>query len=218
MSENDLGAIIESLAALHHDIHQDEPGPQTVREAEAAIVKNGFQGLIMRLIVAGCSLRAIELSLFYFWHHLFVRSVNLEHEADGLPLEQTVREVVRLMRSITASIHDEGPSENMAALGDMVSQLKQAAFEMAEYPKSEEKIRADTEQVNTAVVNLINGIIDHGVHPNLVQNLLLYFWLRTSTIAENVDETLFQKIERNWVEVIDTFNPAYLAFIRAHVQ
>ena len=36
--------------------------------------------------------------------------------------------------------------------------------------------------------------------------------------AERLLEKLFQKIERNWVEVIDAFNPAYLTYIKAFVH
>jgi hypothetical protein len=218
IDNDELNDAMLRLAALHHDIHRDDVAPSGELEAQGAAVKEKIQSTLMRLILDGCNLRAIELSLFYFWHHLFVRSVNMEHEADGLPLDQTVPEVARLMQSIAASTHDAGPSEDMAALGELASQLKQAAFDMAEYPKSEEKIRTDTETVNTAVFNLINDAIGSGVHPLLVQNILLYFWLRSSTIAGNVDEKLFQKIERNWVEVIDAFNPAYLTYIKAFVH
>ena len=53
----------------------------------------------------------------------------------------------------------------------------------------------------------------HGVNPVLIQNSLLYYWLRTTTINHNVDESLFQKWERHWEAVVlqvDQFFKAWL--------
>jgi len=42
----------------------------------------------------------------------------------------------------------------------------------------------------------------YNVNPVLIQNTLLYYWLRTTTINHGVDETMFQKWERNWEAVV----------------
>jgi len=57
----------------------------------------------------------------------------------------------------------------------------------------------------------IHGLIavlmtECGVYPVLVQNSLLYYWLRTTTVNHNVDESLFQKWERHWEAVISQVN------------
>ena len=96
----------------------------------------------------------------------------------------------------------------------MVTQLKDAVHELEEKPKSQQEIRENAEKTNSAIYEFINLVVGHGVHPMLVQNVLLYYWLRCSTIRANADERLFQKIERNWPEIVEKFNSAYLDFIK----
>ena len=80
----DLEQAMRKLAELHRDIHQDDEAPKNIVDEQSAVVKDGFQRLIMNLLlyIDECSIRAIELSLYYFWHHIFVRNVDLEAEAD----------------------------------------------------------------------------------------------------------------------------------------
>lgn len=44
--------------------------------------------------------------------------------------------------------------------------------------------------------------INEKISASLIENIFLYYWLRNSVINANVSEHFFQKMERNWEEVV----------------
>ena len=210
----DINRIMADLSVLHDDIHRNDPGPQTEIEAQAAVVLDGFKRTLLSLILEECSPETIELSLFYFWHLTLTRNAGLEREAKTMQLDQALPVAARLMRDIAATLSDDGPSAEMMSLGDMVTLLKQAFHYVNKKPRNRQQIVVETEKANSAIAMSINSLLEHGIHPTLIQNVMLYYWLRISTINANVEEALFQKIERNWPDAVEAFNPGYLEFVK----
>lgn len=212
-NRKDLERLMAELADLHKDVHRDDPLPANEMEAQAAVVQLALQRTVMNLLTNGCDPKIVELALFMSWRRLIALTAGFDDEAMDVPFEQSLAVAAKLMRTITAEIVDDGPSPQMARLGDMVSVLKASYLDTAHDTLSQAQVSAQSEVVNITLVRVIGLLLDRDLHVTMVQNVLLYFWLRLSTINANVDEALFQKIERNWPDILYRFNPAFIDFL-----
>jgi hypothetical protein len=109
--------------------------------------------------------------------------------------------LIERLKQIAAQIKDS-PSEQMAALGSHVEALK-GDFQSLKNDSRLHDPRPHVEAANRGIHGLIAVLMTkHKVNPVLIQNTLLYYWLRTTTINNNVAESMFQKWERNWAFVV----------------
>jgi len=209
----DLDRLMADLAELHEDIHRDDAMPADETEAQAVVGQIALQRTITNLLSNGCDPKIVELALFSNWRRLIALTAGFEDEAMDKPFDQSLAVAAKLMRSIACASNEEGPSPEMARLGGMVSTLKASYHDTARDTLSHAQVSAQSEAVNIALVRVIGLLLNQDLRVSLVQDLLLYFWLRLSTINASVDEALFQKIERNWPDVLYRFNPAFIDFL-----
>jgi hypothetical protein len=96
-----------------------------------------------------------------------------------------------------------GPTPAMRVLGDNIQQLKDVLQALAAQPLSQADLLHHTDRTNRAAFGLVGACLDARIHPGLITHVLLYYWLRLSTINANVPESFFQKLERHWETVVE---------------
>jgi len=114
-----------------------------------------------------------------------------------------MRPLVALLKALEPTLVDAGPTPAIAELGANVQQLKDALQAFAAKPLSQADIVRHTDLTNRAAFGLVQACLDAEVHPALIANVFLYYWLRASTINANVPEPFFQTPERHWDTVVE---------------
>ena len=74
---------------------------------------------------------------------------------------------------------------------------------LAAQPLTQAEMVRHSELTNRAVFGLVQACLEAEVPPGLVANVLLYDWLRASTINANMPEPFFQTLERHWETVME---------------
>ena len=74
---------------------------------------------------------------------------------------------------------------------------------MGRYNKvPKETAREQTEEVNTAIVNVIGKCIQKNIHPKAIANALFNYWLRFSVFF-GVSERDWQKMDYYFVDILE---------------
>ena len=201
---SDAEAHIVELKKLYEQIHNNDAPPANKNEEQAALVLESMKAMLMLMVQNRVDSNVLELSLFYHWFRL-ITLVNRCEEADfnrwSSDLDCIMQPLIERLKQIAAQIKDS-PSEQMAALGSHVELLKSQFQRLKNNSKSDDP-RHHIEAANRGIHGLIAVLMTkYEINPILIQNTILYYWLRTTTINHNVDEGMFQKWERNWEAVV----------------
>jgi hypothetical protein len=86
----------------------------------------------------------------------------------------------------------------MAALGATVPQRKDAFQALAAQPLTQIAMVRHMNLTNRTAFGLVQACLKAEVHPGLIANGFLYYWLRTSTINANVPGPFFQTPDGHW--------------------
>ncbi len=203
----DIEQVMADMGHLHQEMNKDHIAV-TENEKQGLIIFSRCNGLILELLLEkDCGPQVIELSLFYFFHELFVRNNDMD-ELDENHLDINLPAAIDLMTNVAHTIQDSGPDENAKKMEAMISILSDQIGHPQE--QSKEKTATDAQEVNSTIMAFVNESINESVHPVLIQNALLYNWLRISIINAKAPESLFQIIERNWPQAVEMFDAFYL--------
>ena len=202
--------LLDEIRKLHDQIHANDPTPSSRLEHQAASALSGFQQILITLVADGIPPDMIETSVFYHWLRFTILSRGHEEarfEALAKDMHSVVSRLVKRIREILLSVDDEGPTREMQQLGSMLETLKKVVRTMGQQDLTRKEIERRGMQTTLAVAGFIQDHLDSETNPGLLENVLLYHWLRLSTINGGVDEAFFQKIERNWPTVVDGLHP-----------
>jgi hypothetical protein len=117
--------------------------------------------------------------------------------------------LVALLKALEPALTDTGPTPAMQALGDNIQQLKDVVQALEAAPGSQADI-LHTDRTNRAAFGLAGACLDARIHPEIITHVLLYYWLRLSTINAYVPEPFFRKLERHW-EIVAEHVGAFVA-------
>jgi hypothetical protein len=201
---SDADTHMAELKKLYDQIHKHDEPPASKSEEQAALVLESTQAMLMLMVQNHVESKVLELSLFYHWFRMITLVHHCE-EADfnrwSSDLECIMVPLIERLKQIAAQINDS-PSDQMAALGSHVEALK-GHFQSLQNDSGLDDPTPHAEAATRGIHGLIAVLMTkHKVNPVLIQNTLLYYWLRTTTINNNVDEGMFQKWERNWEYVV----------------
>jgi hypothetical protein len=213
---SDADTHMAELKKLYDQLHKNDAPPANKDEQQAALVLDSIKAMLMLMVQNHVDSNVVELSLFYHWFRL-ATLVNRCQEADferwSSDLDCIMQPLIERLKQIASQIND-APSEQMAALGSHLEAIKSHLHSLRSDAKLDDP-RPHVEAANRGIHGLIAVLMTkHNVNPVLIQNTLLYYWLRTTTINHNVDESMFQKWERNWeavVEHVDLFFKEWLS-------
>jgi hypothetical protein len=197
--------LFKEMRELHHRIHREDPPPADERERQAALVLDLMQRSVMDLVLEGMAPTILETALFYHW--LRFTTWNHGHseetfERGSQDMDSVMRPLILQLKEVAAAIEDEGSSTLMEALGERVQQVKNLYSSLAKPTLPRSEVERQSEVTLRRIFRLVVTCLDHKVNPSLLEGTFLYYWLRTSTINANVPEAIFQKLERNWPEVV----------------
>ena len=197
-------AHMEELKKLYEQIHKNDAPPANQSEEQAGLVLESIKAMLMLMVQNHVDSTVLELCLFYHWFRM-ITLVNRCQEADfnrwSKDLDCIMQPLIERLKQIAAQINDRS-SEQMAALGSHLEILKSQVQSLKNDSKPDDPSQ-DVEAATRGIHGLIAVLMTkYGVNPVLIQNSLLYYWLRTTTINHNVDESLFQKWERHWEAVV----------------
>ena len=202
--------LISQIRQLHGRIHQSDTPPKDEGEQQAAFVINSVREAILGLVMQGVTPRTLEISLFYHWLRLTTLNRGMSDEQFSVfssNMGAVMGPLIKRLQEIEPTLPDIGPTENMQEMGVMIQQIKDLFAASAARELSRAEIERHADMTNRAAFGLVSEFLDNEINPVLVENVFLYFWLRTSTINANVAETFFQKLERNWEEVVGRIRP-----------
>jgi hypothetical protein len=162
--------------------------------------------LVLDLLLQGVTPRILELALFYQWVRLSALLHGLSDaqcDAWTADMGAIMEPLVALLKDLEPTLTDTGPTPAMRVLGDNIQQLKDVLQVLAAQPLSQADLLHHTDRTNRAAFGLVGACLDARIHPELITTVLLYYWLRLSTINANVPEPFFQKLERHWEIVVE---------------
>jgi hypothetical protein len=148
----------------------------------------------------------LTLTLCYHWRRRTALLYGLSEaprEAWTADMGAIMRPLGTLRKELEPTLVDAGPPPAMAALGGNVQQRKDALHALTAQPLSHADIVRHTDLTNRAAFGLVQACLNVEVHPGLIANVFLYYWLRASTINANVPEPFFQTLERHWETVVE---------------
>jgi len=197
--------LIEDIAKLHTEIHSNEPRPANELEQQAAHIFSGTQRTLLELINDNVGIRTLELSLLYNWLRLAAlnRGYDEKHfDKFAADLGMVIERLVGEMKALDAELDDEGPTTPMASIGMKIQQLRNLFGEIDETHLPREEIARQTAKATAALFGFTAECLQKQMHPGLLESSMLYHWLRSSTVMANVEESVFQKLERHWPTVV----------------
>jgi len=199
---SDPDTLIAELGRLHRAIHRHDPPAASERERQAAIVSTGLQRVILELVSQSVHPTTLETSLFYHWLRMASITRRLDEalfNAWSADMGGMMQAVVLELRAFAAELPDDEPSEQMRALGGKVQELRELYTGLLQQPLPPlPDIERMADRTNRALFGFARECLDQAIDPGLLEGCYLYYWVRSSTIHENVPETLFQKLERHW--------------------
>ena len=202
--------LLSQIRQLHGRMHQNNAPPQNEGEHQAEFVINSVREAILGLVMEGVTPKTLEISLFYHWLRLTTLRrgmTDAQFSAFSSDMGSVMGALVRRLQEIEPTLPDTGPSQDMREMGVMIQLIKDLFAASAAQELSRADIERHADLTNRAAFGLVQEFLDNEISPVLVENVFLYFWLRTSTINANVAETFFQKLERHWDEVVKRVNP-----------
>ena len=200
----DADSHLAELKRLYDQIHKDDAAPANQNEEHAYLVLETTKAMLMLMIQNQVDSNVLELSLFYHWFRLATlvkRCRETDFDRWSQDLNCIMQPLIERLKQIAAQINDS-PSKQMESLGTQVQLLKELMHQSNDDSRLDDPTPS-AEAANRGIHGLIAVLMTkHGINPVLIQNTLLYYWLRTTTINHNVDEGMFQKWERNWEFVV----------------
>lgn len=204
--EKHLEDLMKESKNIHDRIHTEDQAPENEGEEIAAEVWQKTHEAVFSLIMDGAEISMMEMSLFYQFCQLNSLIRGLDGDAitgEASRMEALMKDLAQDLREVEASLVDDGPTEDMEALGAKLEVLKQAFHDNRKPPPAPEDLYQAADKINRALFGLVGGFLDKEVNPFLIQSAMMYYWLRTSTINAGVNEMFFQKLERHWPFVVE---------------
>jgi hypothetical protein len=199
---SDRDVLFAEIARLYRAIHRHDPPAASERERQAAIALTGLQRVILELVAQSVHLVTLESALFYHWLRLATLTRHLDEalfDAWSCDLGGVMQAVGVELRAVAAELPDDEPSAPMRALGGKVQQLRALSGGLLRQPlPPRADIERMTDATNRALFAFARECLDQAIDPALLETSYLYYWVRTSTLRENVPERVFQKLERHW--------------------
>lgn len=200
---------LSHIRQLHGRMHQHDTPPQNAGERQAEFVINSVRETIVGLVMQGVTPRTLDIALFYHWLRLTTLRrgmTDARFQALASDMEAVMGPLVSRLQEMAPALSDSGPTGEMREIGILVQHVKDW-FAAAARELSRAEIERHADMTNRAAFGLVTEFLNNDISPVLVENAFLYFWLRASTLNANVAETFFQKLERNWDEVVKRVTP-----------
>ena len=208
MGITDSELLIKKATKLSKKIKSAEPSPITKKEREAAIVMASIEKVLHNLIMEEIPCKIITLSLFHFWITLEAPMRGVKNDSsDNLPpyKERAILEIIDIIVKMLKKLPQYSETKTKKDLGKVINSLKSKMsvdeLDNVNLPRNE--LIAKTTRVNEKIYGNICELLKKSFHPVIIANVLFGNWVRLSTIANNMPEESYQKIEYYFTEIIE---------------
>lgn len=182
--------------SLENNALPDEPLTESQERNYQAYLK--IKELVHYLILEKIHPKVIQGSLFCQWLHMVsLFSATPEDYFNQLvsKADKLMIRMINRLNEISRLLTDDGPTEEMEQVGEMVEYIRSLVKERFNDPIPERK----TDKIPQLFLDLLEELKDIPVA--ILASHFLYFWVRLSTMESDVPEVYFQKLDRNWDEV-----------------
>jgi hypothetical protein len=197
--------ILDEITNLSKRIKAQQPSAITESEKQAAVTMDTLGKAIRELIMEHMSVKVIFLSLFYFWIILDapLRGVTKNQLNNwSTPLPEAVTHIINVIKSTVATLPNYTPTADMERLSTCVNTIKSfSSDEHIDSPLPAGELTKQVTVVNTLIHTVTSDLLKQYIHPEIITNVLLSYWIRISTINNNVSEEYYQKIEYYFSEI-----------------
>ena len=198
---------IDHLLELLQKWKSKEPEPITDQQKQAALTIAEFEECIQQLILEHhipiVIIQAILLNLWVL-HEAPVRGVR-QHKIDhwSMPLHKVVQKMMYNVQSTLDSLPDPEQTPDEHEFGETVRMIKaQISDDFFKHDLSEYESLQLCAFVVVHISQVIDNLIEHEVHLQIISNIMFARWLRLMTIHASIPETRYQKMEYYFAEVI----------------
>lgn len=200
------GDLYAEIAAQYHYLHREDPRPEGDAERQADFAHSALRGRVIELVSDGVPPEIVETALFRYW----LRVAAWNHDVDDGPAETSsdlagnlAEELFDLLEETAAAIVDDGPTERMRDLGLLLDEARGACSAIAR-PRPLRRREAERQKKESldSFARFLDECVVRLVHPGFIESAFLYCWLRTHTTTIGAVEEFFQRLERNWPEVL----------------
>jgi len=195
----DVSNVLNELAEISQRIKSQELPATTPLQKQAAIVMATIEKEIINLVMEHTAIKLILASLFYFWITLEAPLCGVNEKALdnwSMQLPEAMDRIINVIKTTLKNLPNHKPTADMKRLGEKLNTIKSLI------PDSEidrkllpNELVMQATMVNTRMHTAIADFLKQSFHPEIIANVLLNYWIRTSTINSHVPESYHQKIE-----------------------
>ena len=198
---------IDHLLELLQKWKYKEPEPITDQQKQAALTIAKFEECIQLLILEHhipiVIIQAILLNLWVL-HEAPVRGVR-QHKIDhwSMPLHKVMQKMMYNVQSTLDSLPDPEQTPDEHEFSEAVRKVKtQISDDFFKHDFSEYESLQLCAFVVVHISQVIDNLIEHEVHLQIISNVMFARWLRLMTIHVSIPEIRYQKMEYYFVEII----------------
>jgi hypothetical protein len=200
---------LADVEALHKAAWRNAPPPATVAEAQQQHALARFQEAGVDLVHEGVTTLILEGVYLVWW----VKIACASRGKGGLEVDKALswigalmKPIKRRMEALAATIVDDGPTPEMALLGQRMQDARDAADGGRTRPATKDEEMRQAEKAHGRLQQLLRTLIDEGIPPSVAEHMLFYYWFRVSVVNNFLQESFFQTLERNWDRVMGEVN------------
>lgn len=200
--------LIEQIQDLRRSAWASAQAPLTEKDAQQLHVQERVRQLSADLLQRGVTIAMLEGTFLVWWLRLACAGRFNEggFEFCLAHIGPLMEPIPQVLERLYDEIQDAGPLPEMKELGDKLDSLKSVTGAWLSWPKSRDIAAAEQELAMGSIQPLLLELIDEGVTPAVLESMLFYFWFRATALRRNLHEYFFQKLERNWDEVMERVN------------
>ena len=213
--ENEL----KKLSSLGQKVKEKMVPGVTPSEKITAQTMMTIEAMVVRFISDGLSIRAVIMSLYYFWFLLEAPLYQLE--VDNLPAHISILDsfstLAMQVHARLSTLPDQPYDEAYQALAAHIDELKPL---LATSPNHQNGIYSqevpsakDIETINQTIHQVTSELLLQDVHPQIIGALLCQNWMRLSTLIEQVPETYYQKMEYYIEDLMQVLREGMISFM-----
>lgn len=214
MKKHEFNKITDSMEVIKKRLKEKSKPVTDIEEQNIQRVLESIQSLTYGKLIEGVPIEILEASLFHYWQCIFFEF--LDFDVAEVELDESMQVVLNKFYEIACTYTDEDQTLEMSKMSHLIDVLKKEIIRLDKDVRSTDEISEIVAEVNTDIANLIETFFANEINPEHIKNSLIYFWLRSSTIRNNVDENIFQRLERNWPESITLFESYMVDYLREH--
>lgn len=208
-------ALLAEIRSLSEKTHAQFPPIFDGFQKQTAIVQTMVEKTLIELITQNYSIKAILMSLFYFWFTLeasahVVGPRAIEGDVEGEDVFSHMGAIIEIIKNTVRSLPNQKRTPEISALNEKMQTLKSYLPDPQTLDKLVPKnIKEQAIHINTSIHGLINECIKQKFYLEAITVVLFSHWMRLSVF--------FGVSEQEW-QKMDYYLPDILEAVRSYLS